>query len=139
MKNKMRVWDTIQEKMVYIDDNHRIEFFGEGFFVRKRNDEKHTFTIIGSNTSMMLMRGIDKEDSKGNDLYEGDILETIGLLWLIEPILSQDRDETAYGLCVSMNGDGDNRLLDKSILEGVKIGNIYENSDILDKEWNNEA
>lgn len=70
-------------------------------------------------------------NKSGQKIYEGDILKVKDTLWLVEPIGSLERDGQYYGLCVSVNGNGDNYFIDQSILAGEVIGNIFENPELL--------
>jgi len=70
-------------------------------------------------------------DKNGKEIYEGDIIKVKTINWLVEPINSEERDGDNYGLCVSPNGNGENYFLDKSILSGEVIGNIYQNPELL--------
>lgn len=69
----------------------------------------------------------------GTEIYEGDIIENDDYIWLIEPIGSLERDGNNYGLCASPRGNGENYFIDDSVLNGVVIGNIDENPELLGK------
>ena len=80
-----------------------------------------------------LAQFIGRNDSQSTKIYEGDLIQTEEILWLVEPIGSTERDGRYYGLCVSNKGDGNNYFIDESILAGVVVGNIYENPELLEE------
>lgn len=70
-------------------------------------------------------------DKNGKEIYEADFIKTKdGEIWLVEPIGIQDSDETFYGLVVTPKSQK-RYAIDKSILKGEVIGNIYENPELL--------
>ena len=74
------------------------------------------------------------KDKNGKEIYEGDILDVDGTPWLVEPIGTEERDGGKFGLCASPYGSGEAYFIDKSILDGKVIGNIYENPELLKGE-----
>jgi len=73
-------------------------------------------------------------DKNGKEIYEGDILDVDGTPWLIEPIGTEERDGGKFGLCASPYGSGEAYFIDKSILDGKVIGNIWDNPELLKGE-----
>ena len=78
-----------------------------------------------------VMQFTGLKDRNGKEIYEADVIQTKEFKWLVEPINSLDRDGQVYGLMVSINGNGECFPIDKGILEGIVIGNIYENPELL--------
>ena len=109
---KFRAWDEEEKEMKYFTLFHSLEKRLGGFC-------SETMQYIGL------------KDSKGKEIYEGDVIKTKKYLWLVEPIGSEERDGNQYGLCVSKDGNGKCYFIDSSILAGEVVGNIYENPKMI--------
>jgi uncharacterized phage protein (TIGR01671 family) len=128
---KFRAWDSERNKMIFTFD---------GEYEIMVNSEDGTIFCGGhlSNgdwNEPPLMQFTGLKDKEGQEIYEGDILSTkvfIDGKWedSIEPVIFRDG---CFALDWSFSKDGSYwEILTKEI-EGKKIlGNIYENSDLLE-------
>jgi len=121
---KVRVWDDVLNEMLY----GRVEQFDDMLGFRF---EKHLET---ENPIYMWETGL--RDKNGKEIYEGDILDVDGTPWLVEPIGTEERDGGKFGLCASPYGSGEAYFIDKSILDGKVIGNIWDNPELLKGDEN---
>jgi uncharacterized phage protein (TIGR01671 family) len=135
-KFKFRAWDEKRKEMFVVNSSYRpkgvkkdcffIGFNGTGLEVSEYEGK-------GVWRRFPLMQYTGLKDSKGTEIYEGDLIKTKEYIWLVEPIGSKERDGSCYGLCVSPFGNGEMWFIDESILKGEVIGNIYANPELLEE------
>ena|SRR5260221_647565 len=138
---KLRAWTG--KKMIYQDKQYLASFIrrvvpeiivdhgGEAF------SQHEGYLPNGGVIDEYLTQFTGLTDKNDKEIYEGDILKVsyeatkFENFWLVEPIGSLERDGQYYGLCVSLNGNGNNYFIDQSILAGEVVGNIYEQPELL--------
>lgn len=109
--------------------NGKFQYWHYWGFLSEVNFSSPSNDWVGGEPSLQY---IGLKDKNSKEIYEGDIIQVQSQTWLVEPIGSVERDGFNYGLCVSSNGNGENYFIDKSILAGEVIGNIYENPELLE-------
>jgi len=122
---KFRVW--VGNKMEY---SVVVGGIGNFFAYIDPHDSASAITTKYQN-DIPIMQFTGLHDKNGKEIYEGDVLLLKDKTkWLIEPIGTQNQDETFYGI-VCTPESGDKYAVDKSILRGEIIGNIHENPEFL--------
>lgn len=135
MKNreiKFRVWNG--SKMEY---NVMAGLFG-AFYVQGINpNDAACMSPFNSlyDESTLLMEYSGEKDHKGNDIYDGDIVQYDSEDGIVTAIVihSSSSDESMHlsGLQFSLVKITDREDGDENALELQVIGNIYENSELL--------
>jgi uncharacterized phage protein (TIGR01671 family) len=117
--------------MILPNEIHAITFYPKGFGIDIQT-EYDSFSIANEDCEILQSTGL--KDKMGAEIFEADLIKVKEIIWLIEPIGSLERDGNYYGLCVSRFGNGLNYLIDKSILKGEVIGDIYTTPALLEGE-----
>ena len=132
---KLRAWTG--KRLIYQEKQYLASFIRRVIpeIIREHGGEAfsqhESYLPNGGVIDEYLTQYIGLKDRDGREIYEGDIIKTKETTWLVEPIGSLEKDERYYGLCVSVNGGGENYFIDQSILAGEVIGNIYETPKLL--------
>ena len=127
---KFRAWDKTNNKMLF-DELEGFEFARNGEPVLCRVEGFSNMLEAQCSKrkgQLVLMQYTGLKDKNGQELYEGDILKEIGLLGVIEchaPSFKLRRNRPSKTF-------NDEDLFEIPDLEGEIIGNIYENSDLLE-------
>lgn len=121
---KFRLWDGI--KFIYQDDIYWIDFKNNIASVFDQYDYSKEINI---NKRLSQYIGIDTVG--GKNIYNGDIILSKDILWLVEPINSFSENEGYYVQMVSCLKNGELYPIDKSILKGKIVGNIYETPELF--------
>ena len=123
---KFRVWDQLLSVMIY--DDFTVGSKGDLFFWDR---ETGAYTDIKPSTEAELMRWTGLKDKNGKEIYEGDILKTDGIdgkcLWRID----FEESSYVYGFSPTHANDEFSAVHNHVWEEGIVIGNIYENPNLL--------
>ncbi len=132
-KIKFRAWDKESESMIYLDRVDCAYDFENGkvlAFVVDGYDEFGNHERYSRNPDWEIMQYTGLKDSKGVEIYEGDIMP-VGLDKKIRVVIWQetyicfglhDKDGIWQGMLSKLGWD---------LEKGEVIGNIYENKDLL--------
>lgn len=121
---KFRIWDGV--KFIYQDNIYWIDFKNN----RASVFDKYNYSKeININKNLSQYIGIDTVE--GENIYNGDIILSKDILWLVEPINSFSEKEDYYTQMVSCLKNGELYPIDKSILKGKIVGSIYDTPELL--------
>ena len=117
---KFRIFDKGDNKMKYADIEHFDDMFGFRF-------EHKSFEADGEPDMIELMQSTGLKDSRGIEIYEGDIIKkTYGASIPVFTVAWHD------ARAMFIQHDGYNEALFHLAPANMKvIGNIYENPDLL--------
>ena len=132
---KFRVYDKDNKQMFYTDESYVL-------FYRQGGEEPDFWALrmenmpleICNNKSGILMQFTGLQDSKGQDIYEGDIVAEVDEEWEKEEVKIGWHEVDAfdvYGCNIhgfSMHGEP---IGARTQSEVVVIGNIYENPNLV--------
>ena len=134
-----RAWYKEKNKMA---DVLALDFTDQNYQVKLRYADKATFwrCLWCSIDDIILMQSVGIKDLKGIDVFEGDVVESIGN-WkgVIE------KREWAWAVCFIsnihgyVNGDYDfvrHLVNSKGYLDGEIIGNIHQHPELLESNAN---
>lgn len=137
---KFRIWDRRNQYWIYDHqpvlptgyewEEHLIECGNENYrFIYMKNPEKEEYELWPS---------IGSKDKKGHEIYEGDIID-------FESVIGEPRQSSLFTrlstAVVEWNGEGfilkkilSEQLETLNMEEGIIIGNVYENPELLPEE-----
>ena len=136
---KYRAWDEKFQVMlpdVAVFDNNNIvvtdvtiNFLYNGDALDQRLEDVEDagpehYCITGN---IVIMEFIDREDCEGQDMYDGDILSSNGLLYVVEW-----DDRTCAFFAKSVTSGVKYTMNSTNIIGALIVGNIYENSELLE-------
>lgn len=82
-------------------------------------------TSLWTNYDFMQFTGL--LDKAKNEVYEGDLIQTEEIIWEVYFGNNQFDGGKSFGWCIKdTSSPSFNYALDKSILKGIVIGNIYQ-------------
>lgn len=133
LRFKFRVWDKKQKKLAYPNDNpyHNMEMVNYLLFV---NNSNLKWDI--NNYELMQCTGL--KDKKGELVYFNDFIKLDdGIVCIIKQI--EDINDIEYGRVVAipvfcLGKKYQTRYIPTIIAEGEKVGNFYENPELLESE-----
>lgn len=116
---KFRVWDKDTNRMLYQTD---IEYYDDMIGFRFDSD------IIGKPEDIINMQYTGTWDKNYKEIYDGDVIECDGYLWLVEYQMS------CYTIGFALNNIGHQEsCVHHEVWDrGEVIGNIYENPELLE-------
>ena len=148
---KVRAYDKVTETMIYSDreniTNCVIYFFGMDSkgslkcFWQENYDDKFCYPAINDGELDNIMQYTGLKDSKGKDIYEGDIVElTYDGKFLVDDYYKADKFIVDLNTRTWLKGEefgyeGEGLI---SWENTVVIGNIYENQEIFEGLYNTE-
>lgn len=135
---KFRAWNKREQKMVYAEEmKNSKSLWAVGFHglpIAVDNDSFKGGEIIGWNIDhyLELMQSTGLKDSKGREIYEGDILKLVDatakvVFWERPPAFGLDYSHNEDEWCEDWNITDDSERMEI-------IGNIYENHDLLQEQ-----
>lgn len=130
---KFRGWDTIQNKFL---EDYKL-FCRVTSEVNRRSRMKVNYISFGKpdpSDETIFQQYIGRKDSKGRDIYEGDIVavQLTGPCETSKPILGTivwDEEESCFGIQTKVAGEDD--LWSFMYTELTVVGNIFENPELL--------
>ena len=120
---KFRVWDNDLEIMFYSDTDIFITFSDDGICIGYEIDDEI------DDYDLMQYTGV--KDKNGREIYEGDIVEYKNEYHVIE---WDDCKFMAKGFYCSSQDTPDDFFSEFAYTNCKVIGNIYENSELLEKK-----
>lgn len=119
-KIKFRVWNKVSKEMTFFDKPY-FTCLKEPVVGFENCQWKRI--MIGGYTEAMQFTGL--KDKNGREIYEGDIIRTIGSWWVVKYY----QTDCAFRLC-SVGHGGSSGLVDLKDTYDV-VGNIHENTELL--------
>ena len=127
---KFRAWDKKNKRWLYFDLNSLVYSSDEGVINIKDWDD----TILVNQLNWYLYTGL--KDKSGKEIYEGDVVEFLGLLCgQREPMEAYIYYEAPCFEAIAIKPEdisGKGRPLDMRQNQYKIIGNIYENPELLE-------
>jgi uncharacterized phage protein (TIGR01671 family) len=123
---KFRAWDTLAKKFTYPDKGY------QGHFVLTLNGEFWNLQNGSGGDEYVVQQWTGLKDSKGNEIYEGDIISYLQHLFNASPDKYQVKTKEVkwknmkgcWNVYESQAGEDNLEV----------IGNIFENSELLNNE-----
>jgi uncharacterized phage protein (TIGR01671 family) len=79
--------------------------------------------------NLLKFTTLKDKNGKGKEIYEGDIIQTQEIRWVVK--FGYHRDGIGLGWIAWTGKSGNGHFIDKSILAGSVIGNIYEHPELI--------
>ncbi len=130
---KFNAWCQVSRKMLRVKEIR----WGHPTFVRCYTGkfDKSGDPIFGDFILPILLQYTGRQDKSGEEIYNGDILKTVEIdgycLWIIE--YTEEPSSDVVGFTCEPIGREISSVHNQVWEEGIKIGNIYENPELLEQ------
>ncbi|WP_212934922.1 YopX family protein [Bacillus hominis] len=127
---KFRAWDNVKDEMYYVGEEGNISFGLEsnGIVAYDLTEEEEEFKILHH---LKYMQYTDLKDKNGNEIYEGDVVDTVYDGKLFTGVVIYDESELDFKATNGEENYGSNFQYLPCCDEVEVIGNIYENKELL--------
>ncbi|MCP1178506.1 MULTISPECIES: YopX family protein [Bacillus] len=130
MQIKYRAWDNVKDKMYYVGEEDYISFGFEsnGIVAYDVTEDEAEFKTLHH---LQYMQYIGLKDKNGNEIFVGDVVNTIYDGELFTGIIVYDEFELGFKATNGKENYGSKFQYLPCCEEVEIIGNIYENSELL--------
>jgi uncharacterized phage protein (TIGR01671 family) len=136
---KFRVWDKLAQRMIYPDKGY------QGHYVLDLNGRFHNLQNGSGGDDHVVIEYTGLNDSKGNEIYEGDVVKTIydddfsvGAVFYHEETGSYRIQSKNQLLPIVTYRFVENKPQGLLLVVHEVIGNIFENNELLTQHEQNK-